>query len=77
MADAKRFIDNLKNLRLVMYVALEHLQENRNHFVKDATGNQMRQIEKCISQIRTFAERIETEFNTVEYLIGKRTRRSN
>jgi hypothetical protein len=77
MADAKRFIDNLKNLRLVMYVALEHLQENRNHFVKDATGNQMRQIEKCISQIRTFVERIETEFNTVEYLIGKRTRRSN
>jgi hypothetical protein len=48
------------------------MQENRNRFVKDATGNQVRQIEKSISQIRTFADRIETEFNTVEYLVGNR-----
>jgi hypothetical protein len=73
MADPKRFIDNLKNLRMVMDVALEHLHENRTHFVKDATGNQLRQVEKSISQSRVFAGRIKTEFNTVEYLIGKRT----
>ena len=72
MADPKSFLDNLKNLRLVMSVALEHMQENRDHFVKDATASQVRQFEKSISQIRTFADRIETEFNALEYLIGKR-----
>ena len=72
MADAKSFLDNLKNLRLVMSVALEHIQENRNQFVKDATGNQARQFERSISQIRTIADRIETEFNTLEYLVSKR-----
>jgi hypothetical protein len=72
MADSKSFLDNLKNLRLVMSVALEHMQENRDHFVKDATAGQVRQFEKSVSQIRTFADRIETEFNTLEYLIGKR-----
>ena len=72
MAEPKNFVDNLKNLRLVMSVALEHIQENRNQFVNDATASQVRQVEKSISQIRTFADRIETEFNTLEYLIGKR-----
>jgi hypothetical protein len=71
MADSKSFLDNLKNLRVVMSVALEHVQENRDHFVKDATGNQVRQFEKSISQIRTLADRMETEFNTLEYLISK------
>jgi hypothetical protein len=72
MADPKSFLDNLKNLRLVMSVALEHIQDNRDQFVKNATGNQVRQFEKSISQIRTFADRMKTEFNTLEYLIGKR-----
>ncbi len=72
MAEPKSFVDNLRNLRLVMSVALEHMQENRNQFVKKATGNQVRQVEKSISQIRTLADRIETEFNTLEYLVSKR-----
>ena len=72
MADPKSFLDNLKNLRLVMSVALEHIEENRNQFVKNATANQVRQFEKSVSQIRTLADRIGTEFNTLEYLIGKR-----
>jgi hypothetical protein len=72
MADPKSFLDNLKNLRLVMSVALEHAQENRNQFVKNATGNQVRQLERSISQIRTLAEQLEKEFNTLEYLIDKR-----
>jgi virulence-associated protein VapD len=72
MADPKSFLDNLKNLRLVMSVALEHIQENHNRFVKNATASQVRQFEKSISQIRTFADQIETEFNMLEYLIGKR-----
>jgi hypothetical protein len=72
MGDAKSSVDNLKNLQLVMSVALEYMQENRNHFVNDATGNQVRQIEKSISQMRTLADKIETEFKALEYLIGKR-----
>jgi hypothetical protein len=72
MADSKSFLDNLKNLRLVMSVAVEHIQENHKRFVKNATASQVRQFEKSISQIRTFADRMETEFNTIEYLVGKR-----
>lgn len=72
MTEPKSFVDNLKNLRLVMSVALEHMQENRNKFVKNATGNQVRQAERTLNQVRTFADRIETESNTLEYLIGKR-----
>lgn len=73
MADSRRFLDNLKNLRLVTSVALEHVQENRNQFVKDATASEVRQLERFISQIRTLKEQLEREFNTLEYLIAKRS----
>ena len=72
MADGQSFLDNLKNLRLVLSVALEHVQANRNQFVKDATGTQVRHFEKSITQIRILAEQLEREFNTLEYLIAKR-----
>ena len=72
MADGQSFLDNLQNLRLVLSVALEHVQTNRNQFVKDATGNQVRQFERSITQIRILAEQLEREFNTLEYLIAKR-----
>jgi len=72
MADAKSFLDNLKNLGLVMSVALEHIQANGNGFVKDATGMQVRHFERSITQIRTLAEQTEREFNKLEYLIAKR-----
>jgi hypothetical protein len=76
MAEPKSFLDNLKNLRLVTSVALEHIQTNLTHFVKDASANQVRQCDTSISQIRTLADQLEREFNTLEYLIGKRTTRS-
>jgi hypothetical protein len=72
MADPKSFLDNLKNLRLVMSVAFEHIQANRSQFAKDASGNQVRQFDRTISQIRILAEQLEKEFDTLEYLIGKR-----
>ncbi len=72
MANSRRFLDNLKNLRLVTSVAIEHVQENRNQFVKDATASEVRQLERFISQIRTLAEQAEKEFNTLEYLLAKR-----
>jgi len=72
MVEPGSFLDNLKNLRLVLSVALEHIQANRNEFINEATGNQVRHFERCISQIRTLAEQMEREFNTIEYLIAKR-----
>ena len=74
MADPRSFLDNLKNLRVVMAVALEHTQENRDRFVKNATGEQVRQVERYVSQIRTLAEQLEKEFNTLEYLTSKKSR---
>jgi len=72
MAEAKSFLDNLKNLRLVMSVALEHMHANLTPFVNGASANQLRQCDTSIGQIRTLAEHLEREFNTLEYLIGKR-----
>jgi hypothetical protein len=72
MAELGSFLDNLKNLRLVLSVALEHIQANRDEFVNEATGNHVRHFERYISQIRTLAEQMEREFNTIEYLIAKR-----
>lgn len=73
MADPRSFLDNLNNLRLVTSVALEHTQANLTNFVKDADANQVRQCDKSINQIRTLAEQLERELNTLEYLLGKRT----
>lgn len=72
MADSQNFLDNLKNLRVVLSVALEHTQENRNHFVKHATAIQLRQFERFITQVRILAAQLEKEFNTIEYLTYKR-----
>ena len=72
MADPGRFLDNLKNLQLVLSVALEHVQKNRNQFVKEATGSQFREFERYVSQIRTLAEQLDKEFDTIEYLLTKR-----
>jgi hypothetical protein len=74
MAEPKSFVDNLKNLRLVMSVALEHIEANLTNFVKDASANQVRQCDRSVNQIRTLAEQLGREFNTFEYLIGKRTK---
>ena len=70
MSDPKDFIDNLANLGLVMSVAFEHVQNNRDEFVNSATVNQVRQFEQLISQIRTLAEQLEREFSNLEYLVG-------
>jgi hypothetical protein len=72
MADSQNFLDNLKNLRVVLSVALEHTQDNRNHFVNHATANQVRQFERFVTQVRTLAAQLEKELNTIEYLTYKR-----
>ncbi len=78
MAGPQSFLDNLKNFRLVMSVALEHAQENRDQFLKSATGEQLRQAEIAISKIRSLAELLEKEFQVLETsAIQKRRQRDN
>ncbi|HXL09103.1 MAG TPA: hypothetical protein VN966_02685 [Candidatus Bathyarchaeia archaeon] len=78
MADPKSFLDNLKNLRLVMSVALEHTQENRDQFLTSATGEQLRQAEIAISKVRSLAELLEKEFQVLETsAMQKRRQRDN
>jgi hypothetical protein len=69
MASPQSYLDNLENLRLVMSVALEHAQKNRDQLMKNGTGEQMRRAERLISKTRTLAEQLEKEFNVLESLI--------
>jgi electron transfer flavoprotein alpha subunit len=71
MAGPQNYIDNLENLRLVMSVALEHTQKNRDQFLKNSTGEQVRQAERLISKGRGLAEQLEKEFDALESLITK------
>ena len=66
MPDPHNFLDNLTNLRLVMSVSLEYLQANRDQFLKAAAGQQVRQAERTISNIRSLAEQLEQEFRALE-----------
>lgn len=66
MPDPQNFLDNLTNLRLVMSVSLEYLQTNRDQFLKTAAGQQVRQAERTISNIRSLAEQLEQEFHALE-----------
>jgi hypothetical protein len=66
MPDPQNFLDNLTNLRLVMSVSLEYLQTNRDQFLKTAAGQQVRQAERTISNIRSLAEQLEQELRALE-----------
>jgi hypothetical protein len=74
MAASRSFLDNLANLRLVMSVALEHLQANREQFVKSPSGEQIRQAETLISKIRSLAEELEREFKLLESALSRQRR---
>ena len=66
MPAPQNFLDNLANLRLVMSVSFEYLQANRDHFLKTASGQQVRQAERFISNIRSLAEQLEQELRALE-----------
>jgi hypothetical protein len=66
MTVPRRFVDNLANLRLVMSVALEYFQANREQFLKTTPGEQRRQAETLISKVRGLSEELEKEFKLLE-----------
>ena len=74
MPDSHSFLDNLANLRLVMSVALEHIQAHREQFLKAASGPQVRQAERSISNIRGLAEQLENEFRILDDLVAQKRR---
>jgi hypothetical protein len=74
MAATRSFLDNLTNLRLVLSVALEHFQANRDQFVKTGSAEQMRHAETLISKIQTLAEELDKEFTAVQSLIAQQRR---
>jgi hypothetical protein len=74
MAATRSFLDNLTNLRLVLSVALEHIQANRNQFLETGTAEQMRQAETLISKIQTLAEELDKEFTALQTLVAQQRR---
>ena len=71
MSYPQNFLDNLENLRLATSIVLEHVQDNRDQFANSATGVQVRQAEKSISQVRVLVVQLEREFVILEYLIAE------
>jgi hypothetical protein len=66
---SQNFLDNLENLRVVTSTALEYVQDNRDEFVKSATGIQVRQAEKSIGQVRVLVVQLEKEFTILQYSV--------
>jgi hypothetical protein len=66
MAYPQSFLDNLENVRLVTSVALEHVQRNRPHFAREATGEQIRLAEERMAQLRVLAAQFDNEFKSLE-----------
>jgi|GraSoi_2013_40cm_1033754.scaffolds.fasta_scaffold19993_5 hypothetical protein len=74
MATTRSFLDNLANLRLVLSVALEHIQANRDQFLKAGTAEQMREAQRLISKIQTLIEELDKEFTALETLLSQQRR---
>jgi hypothetical protein len=74
MTAPQRFVDNLANLRLVMSVALEYFQANREQFLKSMSGEEVRQAERLISKIRSLVEELEQEFKLLETSLTRQQR---
>ena len=74
MTAPRSFVDNLANLRLVLSVALEYFQANRNQFLKSTSGEQRSQAETLINKIRSLTEELEKEFKLVENSLTQQRR---
>lgn len=70
----RSFLDNLANLRLVLSVAFEYFQANRDQFLKRTSGEEVRQAEALISKIRSLAEELEIEFKVLETSLSQQRR---
>jgi hypothetical protein len=74
MADPRSFLDNLANLHLVMSVALEHLQGNRDEFAATSAREHVTQAQTLVGRIRNLAAELEKEFQALESLVAEQGR---
>jgi Fe-S cluster assembly scaffold protein SufB len=71
VANPQNFLDNLKNLRIVMSVALEHTRDNLDEFTTNGTLYEVRQAERSVTKIRILAAQLEKEFDVLEISISE------
>ena len=71
MPDPQNFLDNLENLRLVMSVAVEHFQRNRQAFAQVAKPAERHDAETLMAKVRTLAEQLQEEFGALQALLAK------
>ena len=72
MANCQRLLDTLDALRITTVSALEHVQANRDEFVKHSTKTQIEKYEKLIMDVRIVYGYFERECNGLELALSKR-----
>lgn len=75
--DSQSFVDRLENLAQALAVALEHAQEVEPELLANSNPNLLNQFESSITQVRIFAEKLERQFNRLEYLVATQTARTH
>jgi hypothetical protein len=70
--DLQSFLDSVKTLAALLSLALEQLQDAREEFVLNANEKQFGAFERSVSEVRFCSERLERQFNRIEYLVAKR-----
>jgi hypothetical protein len=74
MSSPQNFIDTLEKFSVVASIALEYVQQNRVVFVRNAIPSEVRKVQTAIGKIRSRAELLEKEFNTLECSIAQTIR---
>jgi len=73
MRDSQLFLNRLENLAQALAVALEHAQKVEQEFLTNSSPDLLNQLESSVTQVRIFAERLERQFNRLEYLLAAQT----
>ena len=74
--DSQSFLDRLENVAQALAVALEHAQEVQQEFLTNSNPDLLNQFESSMTQVRIFAEKLERQFNRLEYLVATQTART-
>ena len=71
--DSRLFVDRLENLAQVLAVVLQLAQEVEPELLANSNPELLNQFESSITQVRIFAEKLERQFNRLEYLVATQT----
>lgn len=70
--DLESLLDSLGTLGALLSLALEQLQDAGHEFVLNANEKQFGAFERSVSEVRFCSERLERQFNRIEYLVARR-----